>query len=78
MYELYCKKHRKCKECLAGESGHPDNWYCPDCDAEEEEQSQMLINRMKCKTNMYPLTLIDFLIWLLFFLGGVGVGYIIK
>lgn len=23
------------KECLAGHSAHPNNWYCPNCEAKE-------------------------------------------
>jgi len=32
----YCKKHGRDKRCLAGESAHPTNWYCPECDKDEE------------------------------------------
>lgn len=32
--DLFCKKHLMEKRCLAGESAHSDNWYCPACDAE--------------------------------------------
>ena len=33
---LSCKKHRIQRQCMAGESAHPDNWYCPQCDLERE------------------------------------------
>lgn len=30
-----CDKHGVEMECLAGHSGHPDNWYCPACETEK-------------------------------------------
>ena len=31
-----CKKHDIDLLCMAGCSAHPDNWYCPQCDQEEQ------------------------------------------
>lgn len=36
MKELFCEKHRREKECLAGESAHHTNWYCPECELERQ------------------------------------------
>ncbi len=31
-----CKKHDIDLLCMAGCSAHPDNWYCPQCDRQEQ------------------------------------------
>ena len=31
MSELTCDKHNISMECMAGESAHRSNWYCPTC-----------------------------------------------
>ena len=38
--ELICKRHKIDLECMAGRSAHPDNWYCPKCDAENTDQTR--------------------------------------
>jgi hypothetical protein len=35
MSDVFCKKHNREKECLAGKSAHGSNWYCPECEAYE-------------------------------------------
>lgn len=33
-----CKVHPYMKlKCLGGHSAHPNNWYCPMCDASDQE-----------------------------------------
>lgn len=36
MEELFCDKHQREKLCMAGESAHISNWYCPECDSGSE------------------------------------------
>lgn len=35
--KLLCEKHKRSLEPMGGCSAHIDNWYCPDCYAEEME-----------------------------------------
>ena len=38
MKNLKCTKHRISLEHLGGESAHSSNWYCPECDKENEDE----------------------------------------
>lgn len=33
MTTTYCNKHKAAKRVRGGCSAHPDNWYCPECEA---------------------------------------------
>jgi hypothetical protein len=46
---LYCEKHGTHKECLAGESAHGSNWYCPKCDLEIIENNPTTNNQKQTK-----------------------------
>lgn len=39
---MKCEKHGIDKECLAGESAHPSNWYCSKCELEKKNEAQVL------------------------------------
>lgn len=37
---LLCVKHNMQKECISGASAHVSNWYCPECDKENEDDTK--------------------------------------
>lgn len=48
-YENKCHKHNADRECLAGCSAHPSNWYCPECAHEDEITIKMAAERLREK-----------------------------
>jgi molybdopterin converting factor small subunit len=43
MSEISCDKCGANLKCLAGESAHPDNWYCPQCRRIEQLERDLAI-----------------------------------
>ena len=58
MSYLKCSKHGTDLECMGGCSAHPDNWYCPKCDAEDllREEYKKEFNASCASVMGYTLT----------------------
>jgi len=48
MFSDHCQKCGHSLECMAGESAHPSNWYCPNKNCEKDAQ-ELKIKYLKSK-----------------------------
>jgi len=61
--DLLCAKHKIHLECMGGCSAHRDNWYCTECDKEDdsfkrntEYKKTEFGHEINCKNGLWGIT----------------------